>query len=115
VDPDLVERAFEEELERLGREPVTADELARAKALIETFELEALQRVEERADRLAMYATLLDDPDFINRQLERYLSVTPEQIQAVAAEVFRPDNRVVITYVPASGSAAGGADEESAA
>jgi predicted Zn-dependent peptidase len=115
VDPALVERVFEEELERLGKEPVTADELARAKALIETFELEALQRVEERADRLAMYATLLDDPDFINRQLERYLSVTPEQIQAVAAEVFRPDNRVVITYVPASGSAAGGADEESAA
>ena len=115
VDPGLVERVFEEELERLGREPVTADELARAKALIETFELEALQRVEERADRLAMYATLLDDPDFINRQLEGYLSVTAEQIQAVAAKVFRADNRVVITYMPASGSAAGGAIEESAA
>ena len=114
VDPEVVERAFEEELERLGREPVTADELARARALIETYELEALQRVEERADRLAMFATLLDDPDLINRQLERYLSVTPEQIQAVAAEVFRPDNRVVITYMPAAGSARG-EDEESAA
>ena len=114
VDPEVVERAFEEELERLGREPVTADELARARALIETFELEALQRVEERADRLAMLATLLDDPDLINRQLERYLAVTPAEIQAVAAEVFRPENRVVLTYVPAAG-AARGQDEESAA
>ena len=70
--------------------------------------------VEERADRLAMFATLLDDPDMINRQLERYLSVTPEEIQAVAAEVFRPDNRVVITYVPAA-EAAAGQDEETAA
>ena len=116
VDPAVVERAFEEELDRLGREPVTADELARALALIETYELEALQRVEERAERLAMYATLLDDPDMINRQLPRYLSVTAAQIQAVAAEVLIPANRVVLTYVPATaGSAAPGETEESAA
>jgi predicted Zn-dependent peptidase len=115
VDTALVERAFIEELERLGREPVTADELARARALIETYELEALQRVEERADRLAMYATLLDDPGMINRQLERYLSVTPADIQRVAADVFRPENRVVITYVPAAAPAAGGESQETAA
>ena len=60
------------------------DELARAHALIETEELGALQRVEERADRLSMYATLFDDPDLINRMLGRYLSVTPDRIQAVA-------------------------------
>jgi predicted Zn-dependent peptidase len=114
VDPEVVERAFEEELERLGREPVTDDELARARALIETYELEALQRVEERADRLAMFATLLDDPDLINRQLARYLSVTAEEIQKVAAEVYRPDNRVVLTYMPIAVPAARGEDEEAA-
>ena len=47
-----------------------------------------------------MYATLFDDPDLINRMLGRYLSVTPARIQAVAAEVFRVDNRVVLTYLP---------------
>ena len=62
----------------------------RARALIETEELGSLQRVEERADRLAMYATLFDDPDRINSQLERYLSVTAEDIRNVAALVFRP-------------------------
>jgi predicted Zn-dependent peptidase len=51
-----------------------------------------------------MYATLLDDPDLINRQLDRYLAVTAADIQAVAAAVLRPDNRVVLTYVPAAGS-----------
>jgi len=115
VDPDVVERAFEEELERMGREPVTDDELARARALIETYELEALQRVDERADRLAMLATLLDDPDLINRQLARYLAVTPADIRAVAAEVFRPDNRVVLTYLPETGPATQGEHEEPAA
>ncbi len=115
VDTDLVERVFEEELDRLTREPVTEDELARARALIETYELEALQRVEERAERLAMYATLLDDPEMINRQLSRYLSVTAAQIQAVAADVLRPDNRAVVTYLPATGDVASDTDEETAA
>jgi len=50
----------------MGRDLISDDELARAKALIETDELAALQRVSERADRLSMYATLLDDPDEIN-------------------------------------------------
>ncbi len=62
TDLDRVEAAYLEELDRLTRELVTDDELARAKALIETEELGALSRVEERADRLAMYATLFDDP-----------------------------------------------------
>ncbi len=101
VPVDQVEAAMHEELARLGREPISDDELARARALIETEELAALSRVEERADRLSMYATLFDDPDLINRMLGRYLAVTAEQIRSVAEEVFRPDNRVVLTYLPA--------------
>jgi predicted Zn-dependent peptidase len=101
VPVERVERSFIEELELLAHEPVSADELARAHALIETEELGALQRVEERADRLSMYALLFDDPDLINRMLGRYLSVTAKRIRSVAAEMFRADNRVVMTYLPA--------------
>ena len=86
---ERVEAALIEELERLGRELVTDDEMVRARALVETDELGALQRVEERADRLSMYATLFDDPGLIDRMLERYLAVTPEAIREVAAAVFR--------------------------
>ncbi len=100
IPVERVEAALHEELERLGREPITDDELARARALIETEELAGLSRVEERADRLSMYATLFDDPDLINRMLGRYLAVTADQIRSVASEVFRADNRVVLTYLP---------------
>ena len=100
VDIARVEAAFLEELDRLGCEPVSDDELVRAKALIEADELGALQRVEERADRLSMYALLFDDPDLVNRQLGRYLDVSAERIREVAGAVFRPDNRVIITYLP---------------
>jgi len=100
VPVERVEAAFHEEVERLASEPVTPDELARAFALIEADELGALQRVEERADRLSMYATLFDDPDLINRMLPRYLAVTEAAIMDVAAATFRPDNRLVLTYLP---------------
>ena len=116
VDVARVEAAFHEELDRLTREPITDDELARARALVEADELGALQRVEERADRLSMYATLFDDPGLINRMLTRYLSVTPEDIRSVAATVFRADNRLVLTYLPETGIPDGGtSDEETAA
>jgi len=100
VPVERVEAALHEELEVLAREPISNDELARARALIETEELSGLSRVEERADRLSMYATLFDDPDLINRMLPRYLSITADQIQQVAAATFRADNRVVLTYLP---------------
>jgi predicted Zn-dependent peptidase len=100
VDVDKVEALYLEELDKLTTGLASDDELARAKALIEADELGALSRVEERADRLSMYATLFDDPDLINRTLGRYLAVTAEDIQSISAEVFRKDNRVVLTYLP---------------
>jgi predicted Zn-dependent peptidase len=100
IDPARVEEAFHEELARLTTELVTDDELARARALVEAEELGSLQRVEERADRLSMYATLFDDPGMINTMLPRYLAVTPEDIRIAATDVFRIDNRVVLTYLP---------------
>jgi zinc protease len=105
ISVDRVEKALHEELERLAVEPVSADELARAFALIEADELGALQRVEERADRLSMYATLFDRPGLINEMLSRYLAVTPEAILEVSASTFRPDNRLVLTYLPETPSA----------
>jgi predicted Zn-dependent peptidase len=105
IDIGRVEAAFHEELARLTTELVSEDELARAKALTEADELGSLQRVEERADRLSMYATLFDRPGMINEMLPRYLAVTPEQIRDAAEAVFRIDNRLVLTYVPDGPSA----------
>ncbi len=116
VDPAAVEAAFHEELEKLASEAPSEDEVARAKALIEADELGSLARVEERARRLAEYAGLFDDPDLINTLLPRYLAVTADQIRDAARAVFRADNRVVLTYVPATtGDATGDAPGEAAA
>jgi predicted Zn-dependent peptidase len=104
---EAVEAGLLAEIARLVTEDVTDDELARAKALIETDELGSLQRVAERADRFSMYATLLDDPDEINLQLERYLAVTAADVREACAALLADHNRVVMTYVPAAGAPAG--------
>jgi len=117
VDVATAEKAFLHELELLGTELVSEDELQRARALTEASELGALARVEEVADRLSQFEALFDDADLINKQLPRYLAVTAEQIRDVARAVFRPDNRVVLTYVPneSEGSAGSSGSEDEAA
>jgi RNA:NAD 2'-phosphotransferase (TPT1/KptA family) len=42
--------------------------------------------------------------------LPRYLAVDADAIRSVSADVFRPDNRVVLTYLPE-----GAANREAAA
>jgi predicted Zn-dependent peptidase len=113
VDTARVEAVYLEELEKLAAEAPSEDELARAKALTEADELGSLAKVEERADRLSMFATLFDDPGLINTLLPRYLSVTGDQIRDAARAIFRADNRVVLTYVPkTSGPEADAVDGE---
>ena len=90
VAVDRVEAAFHEEVERLAVEPAarTVSSPGRGQ-LIEADGFGAVQRVEERADRLSMYATLFDRPALINEMLGRYLAVTPEAILEAAAATFR--------------------------
>ncbi|MEO6349923.1 MAG: pitrilysin family protein [Candidatus Limnocylindrales bacterium] len=99
-DEETCENAYLEQLNKLTEELVTDDELARARALIEASELGALGRVEEVADRLSMFAALFDRPEMVNEQLPRFLAITAQDIRDVARQVFRADNRVVLTYVP---------------
>ncbi len=61
-DAETVERVWHEETDRLASEPVSDDELARARALIESSEMGALSRVEEVADRSQPVRHLLRPP-----------------------------------------------------
>ena len=105
VDLERLESAYWDELQRLATEPPSEDELARAKALTEADELGSLQRVEERADRLSMYAMLFDDPGVVNEMLPRYLSVSAEQVRDACRAVFRSDNRYILIYLPGDAAA----------
>jgi zinc protease len=70
---------------------------------MEVNHLRELQRVDERADQLSMFATLFDDPDRINSELERMKAVDAAQVRAFAERYLVPENRTVLHYVPAPG------------
>jgi predicted Zn-dependent peptidase len=109
---EKLEAEVEREIDALVENGVTAEEVERAVALIQTDIVTALQSASERADRLSMFATLLGDPALLNEQASRYSEVTPEQVSAFARERLGPDNRAKLLYVP---RAASSSDSESEA
>jgi predicted Zn-dependent peptidase len=100
VSPERMESEVGMEIDRLQREGVTAGEIERALALIETDFTVSLQSASERADKLSQFATYFGDPDLINTHLDRYRAVTRERVTAFAREWLGADNRVSLVYVP---------------
>jgi predicted Zn-dependent peptidase len=103
VELERIESAVHEPLAELER--IRDEDVERASHLVETRHLVELQRMEERADLLSMYATLFDDPERINTEVDRIRAVTPDAVRAFARDRLRPDNRVVLNYAPKGGAA----------
>lgn len=97
---ETLEAAVHAEIDRLIREGVTQDEIARVVTLIETDLVAAMQSASERADRLSMYATYFGDPALVNEQGSRYRAVTVERVNAIIRERMVHDNRASLLYVP---------------
>jgi zinc protease len=101
IGQELLETAMWSEVERLTAEGPTDDELQRVRNLHATGVETDLQTVGERADRLSMYRCLLDEPERINTEVSRYVRVDADRVREALAISLRPDNRAVLTYLPA--------------
>jgi zinc protease len=103
VKPEDLEKAIDEELDAVRKEGVRADELERARNLIQTQivrGLETLGGFGGVADRLNQYNHYLGDPNYLAQDLERYEKVTPAAAQKLAQEKLSKDKRVVVYGVP---------------
>ncbi|HEU5035124.1 MAG TPA: pitrilysin family protein [Mycobacteriales bacterium] len=99
VDPAELEAAYHDVVAGLA-DGVTDDELDRAKALLTSDWLHHLATVDGRADMFSQFTTLFDDPGLVNEMLPRMLAVTADDVRRAAADVLRPDNRVVLLFEP---------------
>jgi predicted Zn-dependent peptidase len=102
MEHQALEAAIAEEVEDL-RNAETA-EVERAIALTETDLVRGLERVSERADLLSAFELHFDDPDRVNRELDRLRAVSVDQIRAFADSHLGPDNRAVLIYDPKESS-----------
>lgn len=103
ITPAQLEDETEREIDLIYRDGVTAAEVNRAVALIETDLISSLQQASERADRLSMFATYFRNPDLINDQVASYRAVTADRVNALVSERFGRDNRASLMYVPRNG------------
>ncbi len=107
VGADQLETALLDEIDRLAEQGPSAAELERVGNLHAAAVESSLERIAERADRLSMYTCLFDEPERINAEVGRYLAVDADRVRTAMTESLRPDNRLVLTYLPAEAPAGG--------
>jgi zinc protease len=100
VDAEVVEREVAREIDALQAEGVTAAEVERAVALIETDFIASMQSAGERADKLSLFATYFGDPRLLNEHVARYRAVQVSDVNRFAHERLGADNRASLLYVP---------------
>lgn len=106
---DKLEAALDREIARLAASGVTQAELDRAKTQNETSYARELSTFSSRADRLSQLTTFFGDPRLAEAWMDRYRVITTADIQRVAAQYLRPENRVTLHFVPTASPAQKGA------
>jgi zinc protease len=103
VTLDRLQKAIDEEIARLAKEPPAAEEVQRAKNRIESgvvFGLEPVGGFGGRAATLNGYYWDTGDPGYLAKDLARYRELTPEDLRAAAARWLANDRRVALSVVP---------------
>jgi zinc protease len=102
VKPEDLEKAINDELEKLRADGPTQAELDRARNLIETHIIGGLERLGGfgLADRLNQYNQYLHDPGYLPKDLERYNQATTADLKRIAQEKLKTSARVVVWGLP---------------
>jgi zinc protease len=95
-----LQKAIDEELEKLRREPPEAREVQRAINQIEASFYRRMERVSNKADSLNSYYVAGGGPDYFAEDLARYTSLSPSDAQAAAIRWLPADRRVELVVEP---------------
>lgn len=87
-------------LARVRREPVTDDELARAKARLELGLLSSLETAHGKGDQLGFYAQLTGKTGGAFARLDEYRALTPADLLRAARRFLDPARRVTVRVLP---------------
>lgn len=103
VTPDSLERGLSEEFARVVREGVSEAELAKAKNGYRTQLITQQQRTLAKAEAIQTANLFLGNPDAVNTNWRRFLTVTVADIKRVAGTYLRPENALVLLITPGNG------------
>jgi len=100
IDPYELEKAIDAEVDKVKKDLIPDSEFQKLRNQFENNIVSGNQRMATIAQNLATYHTYFKDASLVNNELEKYMAVTREDIQRVANKYFRPENRVVLYYMP---------------
>jgi zinc protease len=87
-------------LDAVRREPVTQEELDKAKARVELATLQGLETVSGKAEQIGFYETVLGEPGALFERLEAYRRVSLADLLRVARRYLLASARTVIEVLP---------------
>ena len=93
---------IEEEIAKLRSELITEKDFQKLQNKAENNFVNSNSSIAGIANSLARNYLLYGDTDLINDQIDIYRNITREDIKRVASEYLKPNQRVVLEYLPAS-------------
>jgi len=112
VAPETLEEAIRRVLDDVATNGVTDDEVLGAVRRVRRDQVGELATVEERAESLAYAATVLGEPEALERVFELYGEVTADEVRRAAAAWLDAERGATLAVVPRPGSAAADEGEE---
>jgi zinc protease len=100
VETLAVEKAIYEELEKLKTEPLTDEELQKARNIVLANFYRQMQSINGRANTLGSYEVFMGDYHKLFSAADEYNKVTKDDVRRVAQKYFGEKNRTVATLVP---------------
>ncbi|MFK8105435.1 MAG: M16 family metallopeptidase [Saprospiraceae bacterium] len=99
IDPMDLEKAIDAEIKKVQTDLITDAEFQKLRNQIENDFVNSNASIAGRAESLANYHMYFGDANLINNEIDRYLSVTKEDLRNAAKKYFTPSNRVVLYYL----------------
>ena len=98
--PAQLQAAIDDELQKLLSEGPTNEEVERAINGWRKSFYGSIESVAGKAGLLQRYNHYLGDPNWVQKDLERYLAITPASVQDWAKKTLMPEHRVTVIVNP---------------
>jgi zinc protease len=102
VKLDTLLAEMDEEIVKIQTELISEREFEKLQNTFENRFVNANSSVEGIAGSLATYYQLYGNTNLINKEIDIYRSITREDIKRVANEYLKPNQRLVLRYLPKS-------------
>jgi predicted Zn-dependent peptidase len=105
VKTEDVEKAVDEEIDKIQKNGITERELEKARTQFRRSQIQGRQSDLNVAIRLGRDAVYFNDPNLINTIFEKYNTVTADQVKEAALKYLVPAERAVVIDLPAAKTA----------